>query len=133
MKVRFLISYIDDDLAVKVGLPDKGARYYYGLTPEKEYIVLGVSYNPRNASHSGSPFVYIKDDDGGCTTAPLFLFKIIDDTVSRYWKLQYDNSLLTLYPESFYKNIYYMEDLAERVPETKADFEKLCKLFDEEN
>lgn len=133
MKVRCLKNHINDELAKQVGLPDCGFRHYHSISPEKEYIVLGLSYDPRTEHHAGKPFVDVIDDNGSLTTAPIYLFEVIDETVSMHWQTRFNGDLLTFYPESFYRYEYYAEDLADGVPEVKADFERLCQEFDQES
>ncbi len=133
MKVRCLKNLIDDDLAEKVGLPDCGFRNYQSVTVGKEYVVLGLSYDPIAEYHAGKPFVDIKNDNGDLSTVPIYMFEVVDETVSMYWQVKFNGDLLTLYPESFYRYEYYHEDLADGVPEIKADFERLCQEFEQES
>lgn len=133
MKVRCIKNHIDDELASKVGLPPCGPRYYHSVSPGKEYVVLGLCFNPETKHHAGKPFIDVRNDSGGMTTAPIFLFEIIDDKVSIYWRLRFKRGVLTLYPKLFYDNEYFPEDLADGVPEIEANFRELCEKFEQES
>lgn len=133
MKVICKKNYIDDELATEVGLPENGFRNYHSITPGNEYIVLGLAYNPSKKYHAGKPFVDVRNDNGDLSSVPLYLFEVSDETVSMYWQMRFSGDLLTFYPDSFYRYEYYHEDLADGVPEIKADFERLCQKFEQES
>lgn len=119
----------NDDQANNLGV---GKHYFpgqmvFGLKIDQEYIVYCVSIL------GGAPWVDIISESGlYCYSVPLCLFDIIDNRVSRYWKIQIcDDGDILFWPKSFYKP-YYHDDLSEGIPEVVADFLKVKKLIDEE-
>lgn len=132
MKVVCIQENIDDRLAQEVGLGE-GQPRYYNLTQSKEYVVLGLSYFPDADVYARNPVIEIKNDTGGMTSAPLFLFKVIDDTPSKYWHIKFnkEEDVLRIWPESFYKDFYH-DDLSEGVPEIERDFIEVCKMLEAE-
>lgn len=132
MKVVCIHENIDDNLAEEINLQE-GKPRFYDLIKNKEYVVLGLSYFLNSDNYAYYPVVEIKNDLGGMTSAPLFLFQVIDDTPSKYWHIKFDQEgkSLRMWPESFH-NDFYHDDLSEEVPKVKSDFIKVCKLLEDE-
>lgn len=132
MRVVCIYENIDDKLAHEVGLKN-GYPRYYDLTKSKEYVVLGLSYFLNSDIYANYPVIEIKNAAGGMTSAPLFLFKVIDDTPSKYWHIKFnkEENILCMWPESFYRDFYH-DDLSESVPEIKNDFIKVCEVLEQE-
>lgn len=130
MKVICLHENIDEYLAKTVNLKE-GSPRLYDLTQNKEYTVLGLSYFINSDIYAGYPVVEIKNDAGGLTSAPLFLFNIIDDTPSIHWHIKFDKEedFLQMWPKSFYQDFYF-DDLSEGEPDIVDDFNEVCKLLE---
>lgn len=133
MKVKCKTNYIDDNLAKIVGLAEGQPKLYRSISPDKIYTVLGVTYSINATCYANYPIVEVKNDSGGLSLIPLFLFDVIDSTASKYWKVRHDSEkgLLTMLPESFYRQ-YYHDDLSEGVKEVVEDFKEVCEKFDSE-
>lgn len=132
MKVLCVHSFIDDDLVKKYGFSASGPDFYGRISVGTEYVVLGLTYDPKMSDYAGNPIVEVKDDAGCLTALPIILFEIVDPRPSLYWQIRYDGGgWLTLYPESFYQE-YYHDDLSEGVPEVEADFARVCDLLEKE-
>ncbi|MCP4935598.1 MAG: hypothetical protein GY927_15680 [bacterium] len=132
MKVLCIQNTVDDDLAKKVGLLEGEPRLYRSITPGNEYIVLGISYDPSSTCYAGKPMVEVKNDDGGLSSIPLFLFDVIDGVASKHWQCRFSvNGVLTFLPESFYTK-YYHDDLSEGMPEVVDNFKEVCRVFENE-
>ena len=132
MKVLCIQNTIDDNLASKVGLADGEPKLYRSITLGTEYVVLGMSYDPSSTCYANHPVVEVKNDGGGLSSIPLFMFDVVDNAASKHWLLKYsENGLLTLFPESFYKDFYH-DDLSEGIPEIEDDFRKVCELLENE-
>lgn len=132
MKVLCIRNTIDNSLALDVGLDEGEPRFYRSVTPGTAYTVLGLSYDPSSTCYAGKPTVEIKNDSGGLSSIPLFLFDIIDNTASKYWQCKFTpEGRLTFFPDSFYES-YYHDDLSEGVPEVVNNFKELCMLIENE-
>jgi len=67
------------------------------------------------------------------TSAPLYLFEVIDDTPSKYWHIKFykERNSLRMWPKSFYQD-YYHDDLSEGFPDIVYDFKQVCELLENE-
>ena len=132
MKVKCIMNIIDDSLTKNLGLPSDAPRIYTSLMPDSEYVVLGLTYDPNARCYAGYPVLEIKNENSGLSLVPIFLFEILDNSVSKYWKCKYQNNgLISFLPESFYREFYH-DDLSEGVPEIVEDFKKVSKLIEKE-
>ncbi len=101
-------------------------KQQFALTVGQEYVALGLTIL------QGIPWVELASDSKFLYSAPLFLFKIINGRISRYWEMRcHGNNNLTLWPPSFYQE-YYHDDLLEGVAEIVADFNAVCALLESE-
>jgi len=132
MKVVCILNEIDDGLAGKVGLPEGEPRLYRSISPGKEYLVLGLVYSPASSSYAGYPVVEIKNDSGGLSTVPIFMFEITESSPSKSWVISIENRVLKMLPKSFYGDFYH-DDLSEGVPETVDDFNIIVKRIESES
>lgn len=97
---------------------------FYLLIGE-EYLVYGINIR------SGEPWVYILPPlTGYLRPVPLCLFKIIDNTLSKYWLINLDSEgcVEISYP-SIIDNPYYIDNLSDSKPETVEDFKKIQELI----
>ena len=133
MKVKCVSNIIDNDFAEQKGMISPQPIYSGSLTIGKLYTVLGMFFAPQLMDYfAGQPAVEIKDDVGNLSSCPLFMFEVVEQTPSKYWKIKYSESgNLTLYPESFYQE-YYHDDLSEGIPEVEADFVMVCETLEKE-
>ncbi len=132
MKVVCIRNVIDDAFASRVGLQEGAPRNYRSVTPGKEYVVLGLTYNPSLSSYAGKPVVEVKNDAGGLSSIPLFLFDITDHSASKYWKVRFsEDGCFTILPEAFYSEYFY-DDLSEGVPEVRKSFDEVCQRLENE-
>lgn len=132
MKVICIQNEINETLAEKVYLSEREPRIYRSISPGKEYVVLGITYAPSSSCYAGVPTVEIKNDNGGLSVVPLFMFDVIDSSASRYWDVRFDGGTLTMLPESFYAEFYH-DDLSEGVPEILHDFNEVYKKIEFES
>jgi hypothetical protein len=60
------------------------------------------------------------------------LFEVIDDRLSRYWKIQkYDDYHITLWPKEFYQE-YFHDDLSNGIPEVVDIYNSLAERLEKE-
>lgn len=132
MKVVCIRNVIDDPFALRIGLEEGAPRNYRSVTPGTEYVVLGLIYKPSLSSYAGKPVVEVRNDAGGLSSLPLFLFDITDHSASKYWKVRFnEDGCLALLPESFYSE-YFHDDLSEGVPEVRKNFDEVCQCLENE-
>ncbi|MBN8666409.1 MAG: hypothetical protein J0M30_02830 [Chitinophagales bacterium] len=111
-------------------LPVEFVTSEFHITPEKKYIVFGVTI----LSIKNQPVCLVQhiSDYGHLVTTPLFLFEILDARVSKHWDMRiHEDGSITFWVPSFYKQ-YYHDDLFEGVSETVDDFEIVKKKIEEE-
>lgn len=95
----------------------------------EEFTVLGLYYN------SIYPIVeFYKYGWGSTSSAPLFMFDIIDDTPSKYWKVRFNKEYktLSLQPELFYDK-YFHDKFSDQDLEAEKAFFELYDLMVEED
>ena len=94
----------------------------------QEFTVLGLSY------HSICPIVEIYNGGTNPSSVPLFMFEVMDDTLSKYWKVKYneDYKTLRLEPEIFYDE-YFADRLSDQVPEVEKAFFEIYDLLVKED
>jgi hypothetical protein len=112
-----------------MGLPYSNSDF--DITEGVTYLVFGMTIDMRENKNSVC-FIQILSNGGHLITAPLFLFDITDNRVSRYWELKISSEgFLTLWPPSFYRE-YYHDDLFEEVDEVVKDFNLVRKSMEDE-
>jgi hypothetical protein len=82
-------------------------------------------------------WVMINHDKECATMAsvPLSYFDIMNSTVSKYWKISFseDKKVIAFEPQEFVDNIYFFDDVEERVPEVVEQFWDLKRKLEEEH
>jgi len=136
MRVRCIRNEMDDKFAKSVGF--KGTYPLYGseFTVGKEYDVLAFFYYPASTAYVGFPCFEIENDIGRLDFVPVFLFEVTENTVSKYWKFQFNDedneSSVSFRPKAFEKK-YFHDDLSEGFQEEIDEFRAVCALIKEEN
>jgi len=112
-------------------LPNAYKNADFHITENKEYLVLGIRFM-LDSSLGRCCIAEISSDYSHLTSVPLFLFEIIDPSVSKYWKIKvFDEFTIALWPEVFYKE-YFHDDLSENVKENVDEFKSVKLLIEEE-
>ena len=122
---------IRPNVSQKELLPEAYRNADFHITENKEYLVLGIRFL-LDSSVGRCSMVEISSDYGHLSSVPLFLFEIIDSSVSKYWKIKIFNEFtITLWPEAFYRE-YFHDDLSENIEEVVNDFKRIKLLLEDE-
>ncbi len=128
MKVRCVQNKVRLEDLDRLGFV-RGAPGDFDLTPEKFYLVIGVTCNEKASDCGRGVILEVLDDFGRWSMAPICLFHVTDSRLSRYWIVrQYGEMGLRLWPESFFRD-YYHDLLTDGDPEVVADFERVLSLL----
>ncbi|WP_316818037.1 hypothetical protein [Pedobacter nyackensis] len=101
------------------------SSYYGGITPGKEYLVMGIFILKDSQA-------YLLDDDGMISAVPCQLFEIIDNTVSPNWKFRLVEKDEVVYP--FTQAVFGYEELVtdkttwENLVEGNPEYERIYLL-----
>lgn len=117
-------------------LKEYGGYDLHYLT-EKEYLVYGIEF------WNEVPMYYLceEPDDNYITPTPADFFEIIDDRLSKYWKMlgfykyksKQGNKICSKFFFPEWRDIpHYQEKLIDGDPHAEAIFTKYKKLMDEE-
>lgn len=98
----------------------------FHLTVGEEYVALGLEF------WNGLVWVDIAENERTVTSAPLFLFEIVDGQLSQYWSTrQQADGLVRLWPELFYERAFH-DRLSNDAPELVGRFNELRRLLEAE-
>jgi len=112
-------------------LPKAYLNSDFHISKDKEYLVLGISFL-FDPSVGRCSMVEIVNEYGHLSSVPLFLFEIINPSVSKYWKIKIFNEFtIAFWPEPFYRE-YFHDDLSENIEEVVNDFKKVKHLLEKE-
>lgn len=112
-------------------LPTAYKNADFHITEYREYLVLGIRFM-LDPSVGRCCMAEILSDYGHLASVPLFLFEIIDSSVSKYWKIKvFDEFTIALWPELFYTE-YFHDDLSENIKERVDEFKKVKLLLENE-
>ena len=118
MKVRCLRDRLDESEADKLGGIWRSVSQVSAVVGQV-YPVYGL-YTWR-----GEPFIRLRSEYGYLVPLPLCLFEITDGRVQPDWEARCNkDGGITVQPPSFYRE-YYLDDLAEGVPEVVEDFRQV--------
>jgi hypothetical protein len=104
VKVKCKFRYPDEDT-----LDILGDHFYrkqsFGVSPEKEYLVLGLLIAPMRPFGT-MPWVFIHDDDDNLSQAPIGMFDIVDPRASHYWEVRvWSKKYVTIAPPPISRTI----------------------------
>lgn len=98
----------------------------FHLTVGDEYVALGLEV------WKGLVWVEIAENERTVTSAPLFLFEIIDGQLSQHWTArQQPDGLVRLWPELFYERAFH-DRLSNGAPELVSRFVELRRILEAE-
>ena len=107
------------------------ANQDYHFTVGKEYIVLGISFKIIN--NTLISILEHLSDYGHITSSPLFMFNIINNNSSKFWKLKlWDDGSITQFPELFYQE-YFHDEYSDRVLDAVNKFKSLYNEIQNED
>ncbi|MFC3813336.1 hypothetical protein [Lacihabitans lacunae] len=127
MKVKFKTKEITEALIIKFNNPFL-AKQGFSLDIGEEYLVFGL-YIEKN----GAIVIDCLNKNNHLHNYPLDLFEVVDNRVSKYWKMKIrENGEITFLPNEYYENEYFHDDLSEDTPEIVEQFHDMIKRFQEE-
>lgn len=131
MKIKCIRKKPTDSQIIKLGRTYNNNQIF-DITVGNIYTVLSVQYMYESTFFGTGIIVQIKDDQQHLSFAPICLFAIVDNRVSKYWEVfDRGDGEIQLCPPSFNQK-YYHDDLSEGIPEIVEDFERVCSLLDAE-
>jgi hypothetical protein len=131
MKVICLQSTPTESQTLALGF-DEGHRISFELTPGREYVALGLSFQEASKWNKGV-IVLLRDDIGRCAFVPICLLKISDAAVSSLWRAKKtEEANLCLWPEEFFAEFFH-DDLSDGVPAVQDVFRRVCELIANEH
>jgi hypothetical protein len=99
----------------------------FHLTEGKEYLVLGIIVLKQDLI-----LLEILSDFNHLVSAPIDLFEIIDNRISKFWVIDHDERLTTIRPQLF-NRAYFHDDLFEGEDNLlNIEFDKLLHILKEE-
>jgi len=132
MRVRCLSKLLNSAQREKIGLPP-GGSVEHAITPESEYVVLGLSVKPCGSPNGSGAFVYVVNDWGQCRAISICLFDVVESRCSKYWHAKrHEDGTLLLWPEEFYID-YFLDDLSEDDADAGELFKKLVLCINAED
>jgi len=138
MKVVCLHRKLTKEMVKKLGLSESASEFEYDLEISKKYTVLSISQNCEDNSNYNnyrtSKYPEIGIDNGfGLHFVPLYMFQVIDDRVSSYWHVKFDEKTkwLSMKPELFYEEFFY-DDYTNDFPNIVEKYESTLSLLENE-
>jgi hypothetical protein len=127
MKARFISKSISEAEKEKYKNNIYIKQSFLSLTLGEIYLIMGVELLDDGLVlfHCYNPLVsYI-------VMYPSCLFEVVDNKVSKYWKIDIHSSSISFFPEEFDIE-YFHDDLSEGVTEIRQKFNNLVSLMLEE-
>lgn len=98
----------------------------FHLTPGEEYVALGLEF------WRGVLWIDFAENDRTLTSAPLFLFELIDGQLSRQWEARRsENGALRLWPPLFFERAFH-DRLSNGDPQLVEQFVSLRRELEAE-
>lgn len=98
----------------------------FHLVVGEEYVALGLEV------WYGVVWVEIAENERTVTSAPLFLFEIIDGQLSQHWTARQENEgLVRLWPELFFERAFH-DRLSNGDPQLVSRFAELRRTLESE-
>ena len=98
----------------------------------KEYIVIGMFWGFQESTLGKDIWVMYRVHSERIGFAPLCLFEVIDDRVSKYWKYYFGYEHHYLQPQELIDNPHFNELLTDGEPEIVKIFADLYKRLETE-
>lgn len=127
MKARFITKDISDVVKEKYKNSIYLKQDFSSLTIGDIYIIMGIELHDNGLIlfHCYNPLKpYI-------VMYPSILFEVVDNKVSKYWKIDIHPLSISFFPEEFYIK-YFHDDLSEGVADIRQKFNNLVSLMLEE-
>jgi hypothetical protein len=125
MRVRFL--GIDNLNILKTKYLDFNFNQDFHFKKDEVYLVLSIRVSQNGA------IIDCLNMYGHISFAPIDLFEVVDNNVSRYWRIKiWEDNEISFSPKEYYENEYFHDDLSEDIPEVVAKFHDLVKRMTEE-
>jgi len=110
MRVRCIAEEPTPSQSLRLGAKYRAGRTVFLVRAGREYLVLGLGV------WEGVEWIEIETPTEDIISVPLFLFQIVDGSVSSHWEVRlHEDGAITMWPKLFYEN-FFRSDLSNDVP-----------------
>ena len=102
----------------------EGVSPQFFLTPEREYVVFGLTLHSSSDARGLNAKFELLDDFGNLVSAPMDLFHVVEGSVSPCWTLKIVDGSILVWPAEFFER-YFHDDLSEGLPEAVKAFSRV--------
>lgn len=124
MRVRCLRTALTREELDHIG-PVWPRSNFHDLVEGQTSLVFGIY------TYNGAVWLRIESKSGYLYPVPVVLFEVVDARASRFWEVRFRDGDFDCAPSLLFDE-YFMDDLAESVPEVVARFSELRAQMDSE-
>lgn len=111
------VTLVDDWKSRMSGFSDRAGNVpvlpFLGIA--KEYHVYGIGWRKDSYYYSGSPVVYIFDNDNNLVMVPLAIFDIIEGWLPTQWRASGGRDSFLICPDLF-RAEFFFDDFSDKEP-----------------